>query len=295
MMTTVSRQKGFNGRTDYRFRSTEAEPNLISRVGGDRTDLLAKNFGYSGMQKQIRSFWRISMFVLTITGGLAFCIVSSFIGGDRAALTRNMIIRRNWIKLISLILGLRIVKEGRVVPDTVLYVSNHRSFSDPLVALHYVEALPLAKAEVNNYPLIGFGARITGILYVKRESMQSRKSARDALEKTLNQGMSVLVYPEGTTNDEDQVLPFKKGSFEIAHAMNIPVIPIAIEYEDPNDHWSDATLWEHYRQQFGKSHSRCKIRFGKPISSSDGLTLCLETEKKINSMLAEIRAEFVDS
>lgn len=165
------------------------------------------------------------------------------------------------------ILGVKVQVEGEVQNQPGLVISNHRSFSDPLILLHYVDAFPLAKAEVDTYPLIGFGARITGVLYVTRESISSRKGAREEIKTTLKRGQNVLVYPEGTTSNAPGTLPFKKGSFEVANQLGLPILPVCIEYEDPDHHWVERSLWQQYVLQFGNRNCICRLVFGQPISS----------------------------
>lgn len=203
-----------------------------------------------------------------------------------------MKIRLGWLRIISWWLGLKIEKSGDVPQGISLFVSNHRSFIDPVVALHFIEALPLAKAEVNGYPLIGFGARMTGVLFVQREDLNSRKSARVSIRNTWNDGFSVLIYPEGTTFNTPLPGPFRKGSFEVAAEAGIPVIPIAIEFEDVQDHWKDRTLLAQYMYQFGKPKCRCKIAFGDPITDSNPDLLYDLTKKWIDQKVITFRKEW---
>ena len=220
-------------------------------------------------------------------------MLSSIAGGK--ALRRNMAIRKRWVKVASVILGLRAEIDGNISSGVYLFASNHRSFADPVVALQFIYALPLAKAEVGKYPLIGYGAKITGILFVQRESLKSRMSAREAIHESLRSELSVLIYPEGTTTDQQTAHPFKGGSFEVAAELGIPVIPVAIEYEDPGDHWSNTSLLSHYLRQFGKYRSRCKIGFGEPIYAGDAKQLRLDTQKWIDEKMQIYRLHFDES
>ena len=101
-----------------------------------------------------------------------------------------------------------------------------------------------------------------------RDSADSRLDARQSIANTLMEGWSVLIYPEGTTEITPTSGQFKKGSFEIASVINIPVIPIAIEFADTSDHWKDKSLFQQYLYQFGKRESICQIAFGNPLYST---------------------------
>ncbi len=231
------------------------------------------------------------MFIISMALGMGYILIATLFGGKDIA--RSMRIRRSFIKFISPIMGLRIVSNSSVPKDGVyLFVSNHRSFMDPVVILHYIYALPLAKAEVSKYPLLGYGARITGVLYVMRESPDSRLDARQAIGESLQEQLSVLIFPEGTTFNTSESGPFKKGSFEIAAVLDVPVVPIAIEYEDIDDHWKEKSLFSQYMYQFGKRKSTCRIEFGDPIRSEDAIELLEETQVWINRQIRKSREDF---
>ncbi len=217
-------------------------------------------------------------------------MISALFGGKY--LRRNMKIRLLWIRIVSWWLGLKIQKSGEVTPGIYLFVSNHRSFIDPVVALHFIQALPLAKAEVNGYPLIGFGARMTGVLFVQREDVDSRRGARLSIRNTWKRGYSVLIYPEGTTFNTPLPGPFRKGSFEVAAEAGIPVIPIAIEFEDVQDHWKDRSLLSQYLYQFGKSSCRCKVAFGDPITEPKADVLHNLTKRWIDQKVSSFRKDW---
>jgi len=231
------------------------------------------------------------IFGVTMALGLAYILLATLIAGKD--IVRSMRIRRSWIKFISPILGLRIVCNSSAPKEgAYLYVSNHRSFMDPVVILHYIFAFPLAKAEVSKYPLLGYGARITGALYVMRESADSRLDARQAIGESLQEDMSVLIFPEGTTFNTTTSGPFKKGSFEIAAVLNVPVVPIAVEYEDIHDHWKEKSLFAQYMYQFSKRSTTCRIEFGDPIHSEDAMELMEDTQQWIDRQLLQSRADF---
>lgn len=242
------------------------------------------------MLRYFRAYGRLAIFGVTMTLGMGYILLTTLVAGKN--LQRSMRIRRTWIRFISPVLGLEIRQNTSPPEGVYLYVSNHRSFIDPVVILNYIYALPLAKAEVNSYPLIGFGARMTGILYVVRDSPDSRMDARQSIAKTLMDGWSVLIYPEGTTEITPHSGPFKKGSFEIASVVNIPVVPAAIEYADPSDHWKQWSMLRQYIYQFGKRKSICRIEFGEPIYSEDAEVLLQRTQGWIDQKLKEFRSDF---
>lgn len=113
----------------------------------------------------------------------------------------------------------------------LILVGNHISFLDILVLLAaHPQAVFLSKIEVKNWPIIGWGARRAGTLFVDRSSMKGRKSLREQILNQLLKSQSHLViFPSGTTT-LDENISWKKGAFEIAASCQIPVQTFKINY-----------------------------------------------------------------
>jgi 1-acyl-sn-glycerol-3-phosphate acyltransferase len=202
--------------------------------------------------------------------------------------------RRLWARRTLRMLGVKVDIKGTLPQGgPFMFIGNHRSYLDPVIVLKDLEAIPVAKAEVSSWPLIGFAARATGAMYVKRESKDSRTSTLKAMNRTLKNGYSVLVYPEGTTHDEPVTRSFKKGAFALAANEGFQVVPMAIDYLDQRDAWiGKDTFVPHFMRCFGKKKTFVKIAYGKPVLSNDTAVLLSETKDWIDRTLIEIRREF---
>jgi 1-acyl-sn-glycerol-3-phosphate acyltransferase len=191
-----------------------------------------------------------------------------------------------WCQVLWWILGIRIKKEGETNLDTFLLISNHRSYIDIVVTLGHTIANPVAKAEVSKWPIIGYGGKVSGIIFVKRESQSSRRSTRTAIEDALLKGIPILIYPEGTTNGEKTTLEFKKGVFEIAARHKIPVVPCAIDYANPISYWlGDDTFMPHFFRIFNSWRINATLNFGDPIISDNRDELARQTRAWIDERL----------
>ena len=204
-------------------------------------------------------------------------------------------LRRSFMKIALPILGIKIDKEGEVHSEPALYVCNHRSLSDPMALLYYLDAYVIAKAEVGDIPLLNKGALITGIIYVKRESKDSRKATRQAMVDSVLEGKNVLVYPEGTTNGEFQTLPYRPGTFIEAANNNIPIVPVALEYKTKDDLWIEGGLPAHWFKQFWKLRTHCKLVIGKAMRSDDFEKLRSESEMWTNLEITAIHEDWESS
>ncbi len=198
-------------------------------------------------------------------------------------------LRKAWTVVGNPILGHKIENRGQAYDGAAIYMSNHRSFSDPLIQAKFFDAYIIAKAEVADIPLMSQVALITGIIYVKRESLKSRKDTRLALVDTLLNGYNVLIYPEGTTGAQEGTKVFKKGAFFSAAEHQIPIIPVAIEYKDPANYWVGTSLAKHFIKQYSKWRTTVVVSLGDPIRSDDGHELLQRTQEWIDQELIDIK------
>jgi 1-acyl-sn-glycerol-3-phosphate acyltransferase len=111
-----------------------------------------------------------------------------------------------------------------------IYVSNHTSFLDiPGIAMIIPgQFRPLAKKELKKIPVFGWIAQAATII-VDRSSPESRKKSIDRLKQYLKQGISILIFVEGTQNRTKEILqPFHDGAFRIAVDTQQPVLPMVV-------------------------------------------------------------------
>ena len=243
---------------------------------------------------QLRGIGRFLIFLVVALYYLIPILIRAAIKGDD--LPYALYRRRRWAVVCSKLVGVNIdVNAPPRVDVPTLYISNHRSYYDPVAVLRDIEALPVAKAEVSGWPFIGFAARSTGIMFVKRENRESRKLTVEAIEETLKGGHSVMVYPEGTTHTELKSMPFRLGAFRVAAALGTPVVPIAIEYSRPEDAWigTDSFI-PHFLKVFGRRRIYLKMRYGAPLMDDDPDRLAGRTQEWIDEQVAAMRREWFE-
>jgi 1-acyl-sn-glycerol-3-phosphate acyltransferase len=111
-----------------------------------------------------------------------------------------------------------------------IYISNHTSFLDipGLAMLIPGQFRPLAKKELLKIPVFGWIAQAATVI-VDRSSQQSRKKSIDRLKKLLNDGLSILIFVEGTQNRSKETLqPFHDGAFRIAIDAQEDLLPMVV-------------------------------------------------------------------
>lgn len=240
---------------------------------------------------------RLALIVIAMFLFVFFYGIIVLTGGHKPK--RAFLMRRSFVVLSHWILGIRTEVLTPVTNLDVpsLYVCNHRSLIDPVIISRYINTVILSKAEVKDYPLIGIGAQWSGVIYVERDQKDSRTAARIAMEKALEDGFDVLVYPEGTVGGQPGTLPFRPGSFETAWQIKAPVIPIALSYRDPMaDFWTDGGLMKQYFKKFGKWKTEARVAFGPVLTDGeDGKLLAKKAQDWIDAQIREMDKGWITS
>lgn len=147
-----------------------------------------------------------------------------------------------------------------------VYVANHLSYLDPLVILSQLAAAPIAKAEVADWPVIGPAGRALGVHFVDRRSVMARATVLRGALRSLRAGVSVLNFPEGTTTDGGRLLSFHRGIFGAAMIAGVPVVPLAIAYDDHALAWTgNATFLPHYWRLSRRRVARARLVVRAPM------------------------------
>ena len=210
----------------------------------------------------------------------------------------GFVIRNIFCKLALIIFGIKLVQTGKLENiKGALYVGNHRSLIDPIIIFSQLkEAYVISKADVESYPLIGIGAKMSGVIFVARENAESRKNTKLEIDKAMTQQKSIVIFPEGTISTNRKTLAFKKGSFEIAALHNRPVIAFAHEMANPvSDFWYQSNIIIQFYRTFSKLRTVVFLHFFSPIYNNDPLWLTSECEYRINQKLTEFQTNWNES
>jgi len=139
---------------------------------------------------------------------------------------------RTWSRLILVTTGVHVDVRGleRLTPGrTYVFVSNHQSIYDiPVIfwSLPYQLRI-IAKESLGSFPFLGWHLRRTGHLLVDRRNPDPRAVFGWASRLT-SQGLSLIVFPEGTRSQDGRVGRFKGGSFHLALEAELPIVPLSI-------------------------------------------------------------------
>ena len=160
-------------------------------------------------------------------------------------------------------------------PAGGLIVSNHLSYLDIPVLSAAVPCVFVSKAEVEQWPIFGRYARWAGSVFVRRHDRADAARANVSIRDSLQNGVPVVLFPEGTTTDGSRVLRFHSTMLQPAIDAAATITPCAISYEledgDPSREvawWGDMSFLPHLLNLLGKKSIRARIAFGAPVQAS---------------------------
>ena len=137
-------------------------------------------------------------------------------------------------------------------------VSNHESFVDILLISHLPwEMKWLSKVELFNIPVLGWLLRLAKDIPVKRGKASSAVEALQRCRDKLEHRMSVMIFPEGTRSETEEMLSFKDGAFRLAIESQVPILPLVVT--------GSRTALRKHSWRFGRS--RAEVRVLEPVST----------------------------
>jgi 1-acyl-sn-glycerol-3-phosphate acyltransferase len=166
--------------------------------------------------------------VYTIVLGAASLVSSLF---DRRGYVAHAC-ARTWSWLILKTTGVRVTVEGleRITPGTTyVFVSNHQSIYDTPVIF---SSLPyqlriIAKESLARFPVLGWHLKRGSHLFVDRKH-PDRAGILKRWRALVSEGLSLIIYAEGTRSEDGRVARFKAGSFLLAIEAGLPIVPLAV-------------------------------------------------------------------
>lgn len=176
--------------------------------------------------RPLRFALRALALIVLIAYGLLLALVLKL---DFTNRLRREPLGQHWSALLVHLLGIRLRVEGTPMRGGGLIVANHVSWLDiPLISAR-VQTRFVSKSEVQHWPVAGWLADACGTFYLRR----GKGGARPLLNRLvpwLRAGGSITVFPEGTTTDGSDLLPFHPRLLCAAIESGQPVQPVALRY-----------------------------------------------------------------
>ena len=184
---------------------------------------------------------------------------------------------------------------------------------DGLIRAVYIELrgfricnrLKQAKTEVRGWPLLGWLTAQAGTVYVDRGGKpESYPAVNAAMARAYRSGLPVLFFPEGTTTDGSEVLPFRRGLFHSVLRDAVEARTVALSYEcsdreakvaDDVCWWGDDAFVPHLFRFLGLRGVRASVRFGDVVEGADRFELSENAHAAVSSNYAQLTAHLQDA
>ncbi|MES2964336.1 MAG: lysophospholipid acyltransferase family protein [Bdellovibrionota bacterium] len=166
---------------------------------------------------------------------------------------------------------------ARMKSNNYLMVGNHMSYMDVLVLASAQPALFVTSEDMGELPVLGHITKMAGCIFVERRNRSKVDRDLHQMTEALKQGFDVMIYPEGTSTNGQQVLPFKKSLLMAAVEAGKDIQPICLKYteidgEPFGPHNADKICWygdmtfaPHFLQVMNLKSVKAELHFLDPI------------------------------
>lgn len=145
---------------------------------------------------------------------------------------RRHALKQRWSSNLLTILGICLHHAGGRIGAPALIVANHVSWLDIYAVNAVAPATFVSKDDVRQWPLIGWLVVNTGSIFIERGKRRATQRAVERIRASLEAGEVVVIFPEGTTSDGTEVLPFHGGLLQAAIDSGCALQPLALDYTD---------------------------------------------------------------
>jgi 1-acyl-sn-glycerol-3-phosphate acyltransferase len=215
------------------------------------------------------------------------------------------LIPRTYHRIMRGLLGLRIAEQGSPSSSRPLcLVANHTSWLDIIVISSFLPVVFVAKQEVASWPFFGWLAQLQRSIFVDRLRRHLVHQTVERIADALLAGDIIGIFPEGTSTDGMDVVPFRSALIGAVQAAlqrepGLPAIfvqPLSVTYVGPNRRsavWAfedKISFFPHLLQVAAMRRIDVALIWGKPLSAdvnSDRKVLAKGLEQAVRTMVAE--------
>ena len=247
---------------------------------------------------------RILIFLILTSLLIIPFITFKFLAPVRVIPDVHLYLKIKWSKLALWFCGIRLETHGELANSANVFAVNHVSWIDIIAIQSRINVVFVAKSEVKHWPIFGFLAGLADTLFFDRRVMAA-KNQQKYLLNCIRKGNKICFFPEGTSSDGSEVLPFKSTLFQVfinsdsSNSESFWLQPITLffqaEKQYPKDFyawWNEMNLASHMFKVLALSRSgKLHLYFHEPIN-----TFC-ELDRKILSSQVEsvIRSKLLAS
>ena len=165
-----------------------------------------------------------------------------------------------WSRFTCRLFLMRIEVKGRENIEknqSYVFVANHQGAYDIWLVYGYLDHnfRWLMKKSLEKIFAVGWACKKAGQVFVDDSSVAGIKETIASSEKTLRNGMSVVIFPEGSRSWDGKMIAFKRGAFMLAGEFRLPVVPLTI----------DGSFKAMPRRTYNMTQTKITLKIHKPI------------------------------
>ncbi|MDE2288881.1 MAG: 1-acyl-sn-glycerol-3-phosphate acyltransferase [Burkholderiales bacterium] len=187
---------------------------------------------------------------------------------------------RAWSTRLLELCGMRLVvhQQAPLAEGGVMLVCNHISWIDIFAINAWRPVRFVAKAEIRQWPLVGWLSVQMGTIFLQRERRADAKRIMHHLAELLDAGEALTVFPEGTTSDGTTLLPFHANLLQAPASTGKAIQPLCLYYADAADggqsmapsYAGDTTLMQSINAILSAPPLTVHLSIGEPLSIPEG-------------------------
>ena len=178
--------------------------------------------------RTIRAFFRIILIFIILFLGISVLAVLMPFATRETAHAIFMLLKGSLLRAI----GVKVHGPKMEGIGPGLIMANHRSYLDVLFIPTSELFTIVGKIEVRSWPVFGFAGRALGVLWVNRESKESRSQTRESIVNAIHSGQKVVIFPEGTSWEGPLLLPLKPGMFHESAKHNFNIYQWSLHFDN---------------------------------------------------------------
>lgn len=187
------------------------------------------------LPKNLRAFIKAFIFVISIS---SYFVITTFLYPFlimKPMSTRKVInsLLLKYSRFYCWFMGIRvkkIIEEDFKDEESYLVISNHLSYTDIIVIVSQHKCSFVTSVEIKKTPFLGQICQLAGCLFVERRSRKKLGSEVKELSDALRSGLNVVVFPEATSTNGEEVIRFKRPLFRAAIESGVNVKPVTLNY-----------------------------------------------------------------
>ena len=231
----------------------------------------------------VRALVRLLLIIVSIIVILPVYMLIVMIAGlfgMRSRYAAVMIVKPITNSIWTRLFGVRRRIVGERSPDARIFVANHLSYLDIIVAGGAIGGVFVSRHDVKDWPVVGWFGRLEGTVFIDRTSIRSAVESSSGILERARLGARIILFPEGGITKGREVAPFKPFLISGITGAGLTVQPVTIDYTHigrnpvtPGQgsliYWDDpdTPLHKHLWRLLGFPYLRATITFHQPIVS----------------------------